>query len=342
MLKLVHIVQFVRFSLVVILLTSCSALPVKNASPSVRLVWPPAPMEAKIEWVREYKILQETSTQKGFWGKVSDFFIGSKSANLIRPYGVCTDGGSQLFIADTGGAKIHMFDMRNASYSAVEGTDDCNLKSPIGVVYVDGRLYITDSVQKQVYVYDTKTKALKPWSRYPLERPTGIAFDKITRLFYVSDTSVHQIVVLDQSGTEQFRFGERGTNAGQFNFPTDIWVNDDGRVYVTDSLNARVQIFSVNGDYLFQFGQPGDTPGHFSKPKGIAVDRSGRVYVCDALFDAVQIFDETGRILLSFGDNGAKAGQFWMPSGIFIDKQADIYVADTYNQRIQVFRILSK
>ena len=328
--------------LLIVLLSACSTLPVKHVAEPARLTWPPAPMEAKIEWVKEYKILQETVAGKGFFAKVRDFFIGPKSANLVRPYGVCTDNKDQLFIADTGGSKIHIFDMQNGNYRSIEGSGDSRLKAPIGVVHVDGYLYITDSLQKQVFEYDLNKNILKPWSPYLLQRPTGITFDEATHSFYISDTLVHQIVVFDQNGVEQFRFGGRGVAAGEFNFPTDIWIGTESRVYVTDSLNARIQIFSAAGDYISQFGQPGDTPGSFSKPKGVAVDQYGHIFVCDALFDAVQIFDEIGRVLLSFGENGISPGQFWMPSGIFIDKQSNIYVADTYNQRIQVFRILTK
>lgn len=324
----------------VILLTSCATTATKNIAPTTRLVWPPPPMEARIEWVKEYKILAETAERDGFWGKIKDFFIGSRVANMVRPYGVCTDNVSQLFIADAGGGKVHVFDMQDEKYDFVEGEGESRLKSPIGVVYAQGYLYITDSMQRQIFQYDLQTKSLKPWNLYNLERPTGIAFDRVTHLFYVSDTTAHQIIVLDQNGSEKFRFGARGTAAGQFNFPTDIWISGEGRIYVTDSLNARVQVFSKDGDYLSEFGHPGDTPGSFSKPKGVAVDPHGNIFVCDALFDAIQIFDQTGQVLLSFGDNGMNPGQFWMPSGIYIDKKSHVYVADTYNRRIQVFKIL--
>lgn len=327
--------------LLLFLLVACSAPQAMEESTVKRLVWPQPPMEAKLEWVRDYQVLTDTSSRKGFWGKVGDFFLGPKSAQMNRPYGVSTDNNGTLFVADAGGAKIHIFDMQNESYSVVEGNERAVLVSPICLVEADGYLYITDSFQGRVFVYDLAKKRLKPWSPFKFDRPTGIAYDNNTHLFYVSDTASHEIVVLDLNGTEKFRFGRRGTRAGEFNFPTDIWFDSrDKKLYVTDSLNARIQIFSGNGDFLGQFGRYGDTPGSFSKPKGIAVDPHGHIFVCDALFDAVQIFDQQGRILLSFGDNGHRAGQFSMPSGIFIDNKGYVYVADTYNRRIQVFKEL--
>lgn len=322
-------------------LVACSAPQIEDRRAEVDLVWPQPPMEAKLKWVRDYQVLTDTTARKGFWGLIGDFFLGPQSAQLIRPYGVCTDNAGTLFVADAGGAKIHIFNMEDANYSVVEGNEQAVLVSPIGLVAADRYLYVTDSFQGRVFVYDMAKKDLKPWSPFKFNRPTGIAYDAGTHLFYVSDTGSHEIVVLDRNGTEKFRFGRRGTRAGEFNFPTDIWFDSrEGQLYVTDSLNARIQIFSDSGDFLGQFGRHGDTPGSFSKPKGIAVDPHGHVFVCDALFDAVQIFDKQGRILLSFGDNGPRPGQFSMPSGIFIDKQGYVYVADTYNRRIQVFKEL--
>lgn len=325
--------------LVVALLLGCTAAVQKTQDESVvKQVWPPAPERARIEFVKEYKVLEDTASRQGFWGKISDFFLGPKTANLTRPYGVCTDQKGKLFIADTGGAKIHVFDMVKEKYSAIRGTDDVPLESPISVQHVDGRLYITDSISGQILQYDLSKKILKRWSLSRFKRPTGLAYDVISGWFYVADSATHEIIVLNHSGIEQFRFGKRGSGIGQFNFPTDLWLDSERQLYVTDALNARLQVFSSSGKFLREFGQPGDTPGSFAKPKGIAVDHHGHVFVCDALFDAVQIFDPFGQLLMTFGDNGTRPGQFWMPSGIFVDNNNHIYVSDTYNRRIQVFK----
>lgn len=315
---------------------------VSKEATAIKRGWPAAPQEAKIEWVKEYKILEETASRKGFWGKIGNFFLGPKTAYITRPYGICTDDKKQLFIADTGSSLIHIFDMQTSKYRAIEGNEKVPLSTPIGLAYVDGTLYITDSSQGSILRYDLQKKSLSSLVSTNGGRPTGIAFSKSNRLLYVSDTIAHRVVAYNLAGIEQFRFGERGTADGQFNYPTDLWVDAGGKIYVTDALNARIQIFSAAGEFLSQFGQPGDTAGSFSKPKGIAVDQHGHIYVCDALFDNVQIFDAAGQILLNFGENGSHPGQFWMPSGLFIDSQTYIYVSDTYNRRVQVFRELNR
>lgn len=321
-------------------LLSCSGTVVaRDDQQQAKIVWPPAPFESKIEWVREISILEDGSRNDGFWGRVKEFFVGRHQAGLMRPYGVATDFSDRLFIADTGASSVHLLDMQDSSYQAIEGTAQLPLESPIGLAYAgNDELFITDSAQGVVLRYDLKQKTLSKLTRYPLKRPTGIAYSWCTKLLFVSDTAAHQVVAFDRNGVEQFRLGKRGTAEGEFNYPTDIWVDKNGQLYVTDALNARIQIFSVEGGFIRSFGQPGDSPGSFAKPKGVTVDAAGHIYVCDALFDAVQIFDAEGHLLMTFGENGNRPGQFWMPSGIFADRKGYIYVTDTYNRRIQVFR----
>ncbi|SHI77032.1 NHL repeat-containing protein [Malonomonas rubra DSM 5091] len=303
-----------------------------------KIVWPPAPLEPRIEWVRNIAQLQD-ETEKGFWGRVKEFFIGPQIAEIVRPYGVATDYGDRLFIADTGASRVHVVGREDGSYSFISGTEDVPLQTPIAMAYVgNDELFITDSSQGTVLRYNLREKTLQPLMPYRLQRPTGIAYSWCTKLLFVTDTAAHQVVAFDRNGVEKLRIGSRGTGEGQFNYPTDIWVDMNGQIYVTDALNARIQMFSVEGGYIGSFGQPGDTPGSFAKPKGVTVDPAGHIYVADALFDAVQIFDAKGKLLMSFGDNGHRSGQFWMPSGIFADRRGYIYVTDTYNRRIQVFR----
>jgi len=326
-------------SLLLCSLTCCAPQPeVGTGEPDVRLVWPPAPQEAKIEWVKEISIL-ENAGETGFWQRVREFFVGRELNRVLRPYGVATDQAERLFIADTGASRVPVYDMQQNRYFAIKGDEKTQLQSPIGVTYaVNGILYITDSVQGAVLRYSFEDQQLKRLTPYMLQRPTGIAFSWRSKQLYVVDTKAHEVVVLDLNGAEQFRFGGRGDADGRFNYPTDIWVDLQGQVYITDALNSRVQIFTAEGGFINKFGRPGDSPGDFAKPKGIAVDPAGHIYVCDSLFDAVQIFSQDGRLLMAFGDNGTQPGQFWMPSGIFADRKGFIYVTDTYNQRIQVFK----
>jgi DNA-binding beta-propeller fold protein YncE len=146
----------------------------------------------------------------------------------------------------------------------------------------------------------------------------------------------------DEKGAGEFlfEFGKRGTEEGEFNVPTHLFIDREGKIYVTDTLNFRVQTFDPDGRFLSKFGAVGTAFGHFSKPKGIAVDGEGHIYVVDAAFNNVQIFDAEGRLLLFFGEFGYRPGQFWLPAGMDIDEQNRIYVADQYNHRINIYQYI--
>ena len=323
-------------------LVSCATAPTPRKSDQrSEIQWPPLPLQARIVWVNEIGSYRDVGIGKGFWRRVAEFFTGEEETRIGKPYGVYIDDRDRLFIVDVGYAMVHAMDLKEKRYSIIgEGKEDI-FRSPIAIAGDDQEnLYITDSGAGTIYRYNLKRGRLEPFIAAELGRPTGIAFNRNNRLLYITDTTAHQIAVFDLRGNERFRIGSRGNGPGQFNYPTDLFVDGRGRLYVTDALNSRVSIFSAEGGLLKTFGRPGDTGGHFAKPKGIAVDSDGNIYICDALLDAVQIFSDDGELLLTFGGNGVDPGQFWMPAGIHIDRNDTIYVADSYNCRVQVFRYL--
>jgi DNA-binding beta-propeller fold protein YncE len=260
----------------------------------------------------------------------------STSPVLAQPYGIAVDADGRVLVADTYAQAIHVFDTARNRYSAVRVT----AKALIGVAVFRDTLVVTDSAGQRVICLTPKGKVL--WSlgkEAGFERPTGVvaADDRV----YVADTLAARIVTVSRDGKVLGTFGSRGGGPGQFNFPTNIARDPNGRLVVTDSMNFRVQIFEPDGRFLGAFGELGDGAGDFNRPKGVAFDSDGHVYVVEGLHDSVQIFDDAGRFLLAFGESGAGDGQFWLPSGIAIRDDL-IYVADAANKRVQVFRYLKE
>jgi DNA-binding beta-propeller fold protein YncE len=246
-------------------------------------------------------------------------------------------------VTDPGLSLIHIFDLEKKKYSRITEAGKKELASPQCVaVDTNGLLYVTDSILKQVFIYNESDIFLSELgSASVFARPTGIAVndDRV----YVIDTMKHQVLVFSRKkGDLLFQFGKQGTKNGDFNYPTHIFIGRDKKIYITDSLNFRVQIFDIDGNFLSSFGRLGDALGDFSKPKGIAVDSEGHIYIADSEFDNVQIFDRTGRLLLVFGETGRGNGKMFIPAGVFIDSKDRIYVADSYNKRIQIFQYIKE
>lgn len=304
--------------------------------PAVTLVWPEPPAPARISYLKA--LIPMTAGRKpSFLGRLWNVVTGGRDeAAMTQPYGLAMDPLDRLYVADTSGQAVHVFDLRKGSYHAirVEG------ESLIGVAVLGDRLFVTDSASGRLICLTLKGKRLWTLGREAgFERPTGLAAagDRV----FVVDTLAHQVVVVSATGAVLDRFGSHGGEPGQFNFPTNIAVGPDGRLYVTDSMNFRVQIFHQSGKFLSSFGRLGDGSGNFNRPKGIGVDSDGHIYVVEGLHDVVQIFDEEGRFLLAFGGSGTGDGEFWLPAGLTIHDDR-IYVSDSSNRRVQVFDYLTE
>ena len=304
-------------------------------------VWPSAPAQPRVEFVKSFARPVDLGIGKGFLDRVRDWFFGETETRLIRPMAVVSSGG-MIYVADPGARGVHRFDVAGGEYALITAADDRPLSSPVGLARgAAGDVYVTDSSLAQVFVIRPGAKsaaALRLDVR--LTQPTGIAFDHTSGRLHVVDTAEHRVHIFERDGSLAGSIGRRGTGDGEFNYPTYIWRTAEGRLYVTDTLNFRVQSFDARGRFAGKFGRQGDGTGDAGRQKGVATDRYGHVYVVDALFHGVQIFDAAGRLLLPLGQRGRERGEFWLPTGIFIDADDGdtIYVADSYNQRIQVLR----
>jgi DNA-binding beta-propeller fold protein YncE len=317
-----------------LLLLSCAAQQ-HTAAPGRS--WPPPPYPTRIVWTGAAAAAKDLEIGPGFWGALWEKIAGGRPQEIGRPYGIHADCRKRILVVDSQKRGVHLFDRAKEEYSFIGGDGEQVFTLPIGVTEDQNSVaYVTDSASGKVFRFTLAERRPTEFAA-GLKRPTGITFNPTNRRIYVADTLAGQIVAFDLQGKEVLRFGRPGHGAGEFNHPTDLAVDFQGRVYVTDAVNARIQIFSREGAFIRAFGEAGDSPGYFGKPKGVAVNSEGQIYVCDALHDTVQVFDQEGRLLLTFGSTGSGSGEFWMPSGIAIDKDDNIYVADTYNKRIQLF-----
>ena len=308
------------------------------------LQWPPPPQKPRILYLGSIKDPKETGIKDSWLKKVMSSVFGSEKdiSTMLRPYGVYADT-DRIYVTDPGSGRFHVYDRSQKRYFAVERWGEEDLISPIGIaIDGNGNMFVSDSVLKQVLVFDKEGKYLRTIGPPDMfQRPAGIALND-ERLFVV-DTHGHKVLILSlPDGKLLFSFGKQGTEHGDFNYPTNIFVSRDKLIHVTDSMNFRIQVFNPDGSFLTSLGKPGDGSGNFSKPKGVAVDSEGHIYVVDSHFDNVQIFDSQGNLLLVFGSSGNGKGEFTLPAGIYIDKLDRIYVADSYNQRIQIFQYLKE
>jgi DNA-binding beta-propeller fold protein YncE len=317
------------------------APPVQTIESQTALVWPTAPDAPRIAYVKTFSRPDDLGISRGFLQRVGDLLFGRDESHLIRPMAVIAVG-DVLYVADPGAKGVHRFDQKGGSYELIRAAGGRQFVSPVGLAQGNaGEVYVSDSALAAVFVIRPGAKEAEPLSLgVRLGQPTGIAFDAVNGRLFVVDTSAHRVNVFSRGGAFESSIGRRGTEDGEFNYPTLLWRTKEGRLYVTDSLNFRIQSFDQSGQFLAKFGGLGDGTGDLPRQKGVATDHYGHIYVVDSLFHAIQIFDRDGRFLLSLGGMGQERGEFWLPTGLFIGADDKIYVADSYNQRVQVLRYI--
>lgn len=311
--------------------------------PPPELVWPLPPEPPRIRYLESLYRSDQFKPRGQSW--LLDIVAGPGAAlseRLGKPLAVTTDDAGRVYVTDTGGGRVWVFDRERKQVRYLGDSGQGQLATPAGVA-VDGRgvVYVSDTKHDRIFAYDPAGRLVlaigKPGEFYA---PAGLALDRATGRLYVADTGRHKIRVYDAAtGGFLFEFGRRGGDPGQFNYPTHLFLRD-GVLYVTDTMNFRVQAFTLDGAPIRTYGRMGASLGQLARPKGVAVDSEGHVYVVDAAFGNFQVFNPEGELLLFVGQTGFQPGEFYLPAGMHIDAQDRIYVVDQYNRRVQVFEYL--
>jgi len=315
----------------------------KQAAPAPALVWPLPPDLPRVRYVTAYHGVDDFKKKSGSrWKSVLLGADADKpSTQLMKPYGIAVGTDGRVFVTDTAARRVFVFDPDAKSVSFIGEKGATKIVKPIGVaVDAAGTVFIADATLKRVFGYRPDgSLAIAIGHDGELQNPSGLALDRQRRQLYVADAKKHQVLCYSSADGILIRtIGKRGVESGEFNFPTNLSVDREGRLYVTDTLNFRVQIFDASGAIVKSIGSQGDGPGHLNRAKGVGVDSEGHVYVADTSFNNFQIFDSDGTILLFVGTTGEGPGEFLLPAGLFVDDEDRIYVADQGNARVQVFQ----
>ena len=219
---------------------------------------------------------------------------------------------------------IHLSEGATIPYLTPLRTIEDDIRGPVRLSLDSrGRLYVTDSINNQVYVYSNNGLLL---SAFQVERPLSISVwnDKV----FVGEQKSGSVTVFDPAGNFLYKLG-RGD--GEFGLPNDMAINSDGRVYVVDSLNNTVKVYSGYGEFLFNFGSG------LSFPTGIAIDENkGEVYISDHNNIRIMVYDLNGTFKRQIRGSGMLGSRFLRPQGLAIDGER-FYIVDSYNSSLVVY-----
>ncbi len=252
---------------------------------------------------------------------------GSADGEFSTPHGVAIDAQGNLYVADTGNARIQVFDPEGVFLLSIP---DARFEGPRYVALDDtGRIYVTDSSER-VHVFDGRGDPLQSFGQ-PGSLPNqfsgiaDLAVDSVAGELYVADSGNGRVQKLSLLSGLVFTLGEEGEEAGLLSRPQGMTLDSEANIYVADAQNGRIVKYAPGGTFLRAF----DTG--VGELRDITLDEQGYMYVTDAAARVVYTLDAEGRIVSQAGE-----GHLSDPWGVAVDSSGAVYVADAGHQRVLV------
>ncbi len=297
-----------------------------------RLRWWPNQQYYDLTWQRVWKILSTPEQREKLWNilywrkypKSTDDWYHVD----IFYYCVRKDVASQMWDQGAGPAPVLEEPLDPYAEATIQhpstavwgtmGTEAGQFNHPRGIaVGPDGFVYVVDSDNARIQVFDASGAYLRQWGSYcDIETELGC---------------------VDPDGSGPLSLGD-----GQFKEPWGITVDAEGLVYVADTWNHRVQVFDEAG-FVRKWGTLGQTAERLDLmygPRDVAIDAQGNILVTDTGNKRVLVYTKEGTLVDIFGTAGAAQGQIDEPVGIDVDSEGHIYLVDTWNRQIDVYDTL--
>lgn len=281
----------------------------------------------------------------------SSFRYVSSIEGLQSPMGVAVGVNGRVYVTETGGATIHIYNALGEEVGSFSPPDSDTADRVPVYVAVDprGDVYVSDRGAATIFIFSsdgkpkgevTAPKGLEDW------HPLGLAFDTRGNL-YVADVTPeeHRILVIDPEGDLKLSFGTQGEERGEFWYPNGIAVDAQGRIFVTDSNNGRMQAFDQDGKFLFLISR-GMSDGDLAMPRGIAFDSKDRLLIVDTTRASIQAYKVSGSedadgapvaFKGTFYGDARRGISFLFPNGLAVDGESRVYVADRGNNRVSIW-----
>jgi uncharacterized repeat protein (TIGR01451 family) len=268
-------------------------------------------------------------------------------AKLYDPAGVAVDGSGNVYIADSGNARIRRVNAGGTIATYVGGATNDGalgvfglLNQPSGVVRDNsGNTYIADSNNNRIRKV-TSNGAIStvagtgaagsagdgsPATAAQLYTPQGLALDSSGNL-YIADSNNHRVRKVDSSGNittvagnglccSSTGDGGPATGAG-IGTPYALAIDSSGDLYISDVSNNIVRQVGAAGNIMTvagtgSAGYSGDgaaaTAAKLYGPYGLALDSSGNLYIADRNNFRVRMVSSSGTITTLAG-NGSCCG----------------------------------
>jgi DNA-binding beta-propeller fold protein YncE len=222
----------------------------------------------------------------------------------------------------------------------IYGDFDNSLDKPMDIAKIGEFLYVSDTNNKRVQVFDTAGTPIFKFGKEgegkgQFKFPYGIAGDKEGNV-YVADLYNGKISIHDQKGNFIKYFDDKKK---LLKTPAGIRIFAE-KLYVTDVQQNKVFVFKLTGEKLLEISTGANKDDKFKAPNAIALDKkTGELFVADSGNQRILAYDQKGKYLRTI--NGSKDGKgssvFVNPRGIGVDSRGILYVVNNLSHTIYGF-----
>lgn len=199
---------------------------------------------------------------------------------------------------------------------------DRQLNDPYEVLAFNSSVFVSDSNNRRIAVFDPTGKYVRDISTKDMRSPSGMFWDG-SRL-YVADPDANKV----------FIFNPNGTLIDSIKLDPKILVVDiavDGNfMYLLNNRAQQVDKFDLNLKKVIKsFGGYGNGDGQLFYPYDLTV-RDGSLYVADSMNNRINVYDLEGKFIKALPklSTDKKKGKLYVPRGIAFDKAGNLYTVE--------------
>jgi hypothetical protein len=257
---------------------------------------------------------------------------GPGEGRLSAPQDAHFGPGGRIYVADTGGRRVAIFDAAGRLVGAIRRGAHGALQEPFSLAWAkDGTLLVLDS---EAGVIDRFTAAGRFLDSSPaslnLTHARGLAVGPHGQV-YVAQTAADAVYVLDAGLRLQATLAAVGVAGRRFAQPVGVAVDAGGRIYVVDGMGGRVVVFAP--DWRLLGSWPVAVPDTLHAPHVLAL-AEGAMAISDPAAGAVLLAKALGtspqRYVLPMGADAGLLG---------LDTDADghlLLVCSAWNQVLEL------
>ena len=225
---------------------------------------------------------------------------GSAPGEFQEPGDLAVDEAGNIYVADTWNHRIQKFDAQGkyltswgsyGEYLVGDARGNGVFYGPRGIaVGPDEELFVTDTGNKRVQVFDTEGNFLREFGGAgsapgQLNEPVGIEVSS-TGEVYVADTWNERVQTFTAAGEFLRQWDVNGWEIANPEVKPHLALDNQQNVYLTDFTHNRILSFDAQGNFLTSL-----SGGTLFFPTGIASSSTGKLYLSDVRSERVLGFE---------------------------------------------------